>query len=203
MYNRALGVFFLSEPPTQFDTLRDFRRHVGAEAGEWSPALHIEYRRAHEQRDYLLELAELEERIPPQDWRIDTVSDDQEGLAAQARDLLLAEAPLALPSGGDARQHLNAWTAAVGSGTGVLVMTTRRGLVSTREMRAFSLFFDQIPVIMLNGADSVRGRLFSLMHELPTYFSTRLAYATPPQTTKPWMKTEPSRRAAMPSPPPC
>ena len=32
-------------------------------------------------------------------------------------------------------------------------------------MRAFSLYFDELPVIMVNGSDSVRARLFSLMHE--------------------------------------
>jgi hypothetical protein len=32
-------------------------------------------------------------------------------------------------------------------------------------MRAFSLYFDQLPVIMVNGADGPRGRMFSLLHE--------------------------------------
>ncbi len=32
-------------------------------------------------------------------------------------------------------------------------------------MRAFSLYFDVLPVIVVNGADWARGRLFSLLHE--------------------------------------
>lgn len=44
-------------------------------------------------------------------------------------------------------------------------MSTARGRVLTAEMRAFSLYFDVLPVIMVNGADSARGRLFSLLHE--------------------------------------
>jgi Zn-dependent peptidase ImmA (M78 family) len=163
VYNRALGVFFLPAPPADFDTLRDFRRHVGAETGEWSPGLHAEYRRAHRQRDNALELFELEDSEPPTDWRLSFTGDDEE-LAAYARRKLLRLSFLELPSGGTPYDHLNVW----GSGleqAGVLVMATSRGQVSPQEMRAFSLYFDQLPVIMVNGADSPRGRLFSLLHE--------------------------------------
>ena len=54
VYKRPLAVFFLSEPPTDFDAKRDFRRHQKAEAGEWSPELHGEYRRAIAQREAAL-----------------------------------------------------------------------------------------------------------------------------------------------------
>src|SRR5664280_543803 len=50
VYKRPLGVFFLPEPPTDFDAMRDFRRHVGASAGAWSSELHGEFRRAQAQR---------------------------------------------------------------------------------------------------------------------------------------------------------
>lgn len=163
VYNRALGVFFLSEPPADFDTLRDFRRHVGAGAGEWSPGLHAEYRRAHRQRDNALELFELEESAPPTDWRLSFSGDDEE-LATLARRTLLHFSLLELPSGGTPYDHLNVWVSGLEQ-VGVLVMATSRGQVSPQEMRAFSLYFDQLPVIMVNGADSARGRLFSLLHE--------------------------------------
>lgn len=65
VYKRTLAVFFLPAPPEDFDTLRDFRRHQGADAGAWSPGLHEDYRRAHFQRDQALELADLEEYEPP------------------------------------------------------------------------------------------------------------------------------------------
>jgi Zn-dependent peptidase ImmA (M78 family) len=162
-YNRALGVFFLPEPPGGFDTLRDFRRHEGAAAGDWSPELHAEYRRAHRQRDNALELFELEDATPPTDWRLDFTGDDEE-LATLARRTLLGLSPLELPAGDKPYEHLNAWGAGLEQ-AGVLVMATSRGQVSPREMRAFSLYFDQLPVIMVNGADSARGRLFSLLHE--------------------------------------
>ncbi|UJW32453.1 XRE family transcriptional regulator [Saccharothrix sp. AJ9571] len=163
VYNRALGVFFLAEPPASFDTLRDFRRLPEAEAGEWSPELHTEYRRAHEQRNNLLELYELDEDEPPGDWRLASAKSD-ERLAERARETLLGLSPLTLTARSTPYDHLNAWGAGL-ERAGVLVLATSRGRVQTAEMRAFSLYFDQLPVIMVNGADSPRGRLFSLLHE--------------------------------------
>ncbi|MDN5855433.1 MAG: XRE family transcriptional regulator [Actinomycetia bacterium] len=165
VYKRPLAVFFLPEPPEDFDTLRDFRRHVGAEAGDWTPELHGEYRRAIVQRDAALELAEIEETPPPTTWKIEPLPGDDEQLAAAARALLLGQTPLPLPTtSGTKYEHLNAWTAALEE-AGVLVMATSGGRVETSEMRAFSLYYEELPVIMVNGSDAVRGRLFSLLHE--------------------------------------
>ncbi|MGH3940019.1 MAG: XRE family transcriptional regulator [Pseudonocardiaceae bacterium] len=165
VYKRPLAVFFLSEPPEDFDTLRDFRRHVGAESGNWTPELHGEYRRAVNQREAALELAEIEETPPPTTWHLEPLPDDDEQLAAAARALLLGQTPLPLPRNtGTKYEHLNAWTAALEE-AGVLVMATSGGRVATTEMRAFSLYHEDLPVIMINGGDATRGRLFSLLHE--------------------------------------
>lgn len=165
VYKRPLGVFFLAQPPQDFDAMRDFRRHVHATGGQWSPELHGEYRRAQLQRENALELFELEDDHPPTTWRIDDLSDDPEAAGALARARLLAHAVIPLPSGGGTSyDHLNAWTAALEE-VGVLVLATSRGGVSPREMRAFSLYFDELPIIVVNGADGPRGRLFSMLHE--------------------------------------
>ena len=79
VYKRPLGVFYLPQPPTDFDAMRDFRRHVGATAGAWSPELHTEYRRAISQRESALELAEIEEVPPPTDWQLAILPDGDEG----------------------------------------------------------------------------------------------------------------------------
>jgi Zn-dependent peptidase ImmA (M78 family) len=164
VYNRPLGVFFLPEPPQGFETLRDFRRLALGVAGEWSAALHAEYRRAHDQRDALLEIADLDNQTYSHAWRL-TIPDDDMRIARMARDLLQGVAPLSPPTPAtDEYAHVAYWTAALEE-AGVLVMHTAGGRVSTDEMRAFSLYFDDIPVIVLNGADYPRGRLFSLLHE--------------------------------------
>ncbi len=166
VYKRPLAVFFLPEPPLTFDTLRDFRRREGAEAQEWSPELHGEYRRALAQREFALELAELDDAPPPTQWRVSGApAADEEKIAAVARAALLDRAPLPLPQGtGTKYDHLNAWTAALEE-AGVLVLATARGGVDPEEMRAFSLYFEVLPVIVVNGSDAARGRLFSLLHE--------------------------------------
>lgn len=165
VYRRSLGVLFLSEPPTGFDTLRDFRRHEGAAAGAWSPGLHQEYRRAHVQREQALALYELEDSEPPSAWRLMNLPPDDEELASAARKRLLDGSPLPLPqTNATVYDHLNTWVASL-EAAGVMVMATARGGVSTSEMRAMSLYFDVLPVIVVNGADAARGRLFSLIHE--------------------------------------
>lgn len=165
VYKRPLGVFFLAQPPQDFDAMRDFRRHVDAAGGQWSPELHGEFRRAQLQRENALELFELEDDQPPTTWRIDDLPADPEAAGALARARLLAHAVIPLPSGvGTSYDHLNAWTAALEE-AGVLVLATSRGGVSPSEMRAFSLYFEEIPIIVANGADGARGRLFSMLHE--------------------------------------
>jgi Zn-dependent peptidase ImmA (M78 family)/transcriptional regulator with XRE-family HTH domain len=165
VYKRPLAVFFLPEPPADFDAMRDFRRHQGARAGAWTPELHGEYRRAIAQREAALELAEIDEAPPSTTWRLDPVTGSDEEIAAAARGLLLNQSPLPLPAGtGTKFEHLNTWTAALEE-AGVLIMATSGGRVATTEMRAFSLYYDVLPVIMVNGSDVARGRLFSLLHE--------------------------------------
>lgn len=165
VYKRPLGVFFLARPPADFDTMRDFRRHDVATSSEWSPQLHGEYRRAHTQREHLLELAELEDEQPPTTWRIESLPETDEEIGAVAREVLLRTAPIAFPSGAATQyEYLNAWVAAVEE-AGIMVLATQHGGVLKKEMRAFSLYFDLLPVAVVNGSDAARGRLFSVIHE--------------------------------------
>ena len=165
LYRRSLGVFFLPEPPQGFDTLRDLRRHEGAAAGPWSPALHADYRRAHSQRDHVLDLAEVDDVEPASSWRITPLPDGDDEIAVAARARVAEVTPLPLPVGAAAvYDHLNYWVAALET-AGVLVLATAGGKVEPAEMRGLSMYFDEVPVIMVNGADAPRGRLFTLLHE--------------------------------------
>jgi Zn-dependent peptidase ImmA (M78 family)/transcriptional regulator with XRE-family HTH domain len=162
--NRPLAAFYLSAPPTTFETLRDFRRRDLVHA-EWSASLHAEYRRAIDQRDIILEIAEMDDEALPDSFPTIPNNSDDGVLARVARDFLLAGSPGPLPaSSSDEYRFLSFWTTALET-RGVLVMNTEGGRVDPAEMRAFSMYFEQLPVIMLNGADWPRGRLFSLLHE--------------------------------------
>ncbi|MGY6657637.1 ImmA/IrrE family metallo-endopeptidase [Amycolatopsis sp. TRM77291] len=163
-YKRPLAVFFLDSPPQGWDVMRDFRRVPDPEAGQWSPELHGEYRRALDQRDAALDIADRTREELPTSWRLpEPISLDDEALAAAARRRLLETAPIPLPGPtADEYAQLGFWVTALEE-AGVLVMTSAG--VERREMRGFSLYFDVLPVIMMNGKDFPRGRLFSLLHE--------------------------------------
>ena len=165
-YKRSLAVFFLSKPPEGFDTLRDFRRLDAGRSEQWSPALHGEFRRAHTQRDFALELAETEEREIPAAWGRPAAGDGGDtAIAQRIRETLTSVGPLPIPTASlDPYEHLNAWVAAIET-TGVLVLATRGGKIAIDEMRGMCLYFDVLPVIVLNGRDHPRPRLFSLIHE--------------------------------------
>jgi Zn-dependent peptidase ImmA (M78 family) len=166
VYKRSLAVFFLSAPPEGYDTLRDFRRLDSAASGEWSPELHEEFRRAHAQRDFALELADTEEREIPDTWAIPVSEGDSDAaIAAQIREVLIEVGPLPIPTASpNPYEHLSAWVSAIEE-SGVLVLATRGGNVAVEEMRGMCLYFEVLPVIVLNGSDHPRPRLFSLLHE--------------------------------------
>lgn len=138
----------------------------GAASGQWTPGLHEEFRRAHTQRDFALELADAEDREIPGAWRLPLSGDEADAdIAARIRKALIEVSPLPIPVASvDPYEHLNAWVSAIET-SGVLVLATRGGKVAIDEMRGMCLYFDELPVIVLNGSDHPRPRLFSLLHE--------------------------------------
>lgn len=164
-YKRPLAVFFLAEPPTDFDAMRDFRRLPDEDSSGWSPALHTEFRRAEYQREVSLELLEMVDEEPV---RVPSASGrpDAEGLARFIRDTLDVSLDEQV-AWRDQYEALAGWVSAA-EAVGVLVIQTSR--VPLREMRGFSIAADVLPVVALNGADAVRGRIFTLLHELAHVF---------------------------------
>jgi Zn-dependent peptidase ImmA (M78 family) len=160
IYRRPLAVFFLPEPPRDFQVMRDFRRVPGAQVGRWSPNLHSAVIRAGEQREALRELAEAlgEEPSPVPEVEI---SEDTDAVAARIREVI--GIPLDEQVGwGRPDVALKTWIAAV-EATGVLVLQAQG--IDVDEMRGFALSDDSVAVIVLNGGDSRRGRIFTLIHE--------------------------------------
>ncbi|MFI5851890.1 ImmA/IrrE family metallo-endopeptidase [Micromonospora chalcea] len=62
----------------------------------------------------------------------------------------------------DKYRALGGWIRALEE-NGVLVIQTEK--ISVQEMRGFSIYADEFPVIAVNGGDFVRGKVFSLLHE--------------------------------------
>lgn len=159
-YGRPLAVLLLSEPPRDFSVPRDFRD--GAE--EPSPRLIEEIRRAHEQRDVMLELSAIGATDSAGRAELPAISTGESpekgGVAIRSflRVNLATQRAWNRPA-----EALNGWIAAV-EGQGVLVLQTSR--LPLEDALGFSIHAVDFPVVALNGADWPRRKVFTLFHEL-------------------------------------
>ena len=169
-YRRGIGLFFLPESPEddEIEAIRDFRRMVGPESRDFSPALRLEIRLAQERRLEALDLAaELGEELPRFPLAASR-SQDADSVAARIRSALgvKLEEQFSWQVGG--YEALSSWRAAI-ERLGVLVFQTggkSAYKVSTSEARGFSLAEDPLPVIVANSGDAPTARCFTLIHEL-------------------------------------
>lgn len=161
LYQRPLAIFFLPQPPRDFDALRDFRKLPGQVTHSWSRALHKIYRRAIEQQEIAAELIGMEDEVP--DVRVPAVNIDTdiEQAAATAREVLGVSLPLQF-SWRQPEDTFAGWLEAV-EDLGVLVLRTSD--VPMTEMRGFSIGTGPIPIIVVNALDWPRGQVFTLLHE--------------------------------------
>jgi Zn-dependent peptidase ImmA (M78 family)/transcriptional regulator with XRE-family HTH domain len=163
-YRRPLSAFFMREPPEGFRPMHDYRRLPDAQELRWSPALRALIRRARgQQRAYLDLLADLGGEVHELPRAPHT--EDPEAVGGFAREVLRVE-PEAQREWRDESAALRGWTRAVEDlGTLVLHTSTTRGhIVPPSEMLGFS-DPGPVPIIVLNGKDHARRRVFTLLHE--------------------------------------
>ncbi len=161
VYRRPLAIFYLPKPPVDFQPLRDYRRVPDAQLGQLSPALLAVIRRSHAVREAALELRDFADEPVKPAPKLEEGTTDPELFGAATRALL--GVTLAQQSAWrDPRRALNAWIDAV-SGLDVLVLQAQS--VPVQEMRGFSISTDRLPVVVLNGGDFPRARIFTLLHE--------------------------------------
>jgi transcriptional regulator with XRE-family HTH domain len=108
VYKRPLAIFYLPEPPFDFQPLRDYRRVPDAQLGQLSPELLAVIRRAHAVRDAALELRELADEPVAPAPKIDDGTTDPELFGAAAREFL-GVTPAQQALWRDPRRALNAW----------------------------------------------------------------------------------------------
>jgi Zn-dependent peptidase ImmA (M78 family)/transcriptional regulator with XRE-family HTH domain len=160
LYRRPLAAFYLPEPPSAFTVPRDFRRLPGQPPAPHSPELLLGLRLAVYRRAVALEL----EPDAPSTELVGSAGHGQRAdeLAERGRALLgvtLDEQK----AWRDEYAALNAWKNALEL-HGVLVFHFSG--VAITEVRGFSFSEQVLPVIGLNGSDSPKGRIFTLIHEL-------------------------------------
>lgn len=163
-YKRPIAIFFLPEPPLTFDSMKDFRKVFDIELLQQSPALSLEIRRAHYKREIALELAnEINEEIQTFTDSI-AMSEDYETISNEVRKSLSVDIEKQF-SWKDNYEAYNSWKAVIES-KGVLVFQTNHtSRIKVGEMRGFSISQKKLPVIVINSKDSIRGKIFTLMHE--------------------------------------
>ena len=161
LYHRPIAVFYLDARPTTFRPMHDYRRLPGEVAGEESPVLHLQVRRAYERRDVALELLSALGEPPPEFRLAASLGESPETVAARVRAFL----NVSLETQGswkNDREAFNAWRGAFESRE-VLVFQAVK--VAVKEARGFSISETPLPVLIVNRKDSLRGRIFTLFHE--------------------------------------
>jgi Zn-dependent peptidase ImmA (M78 family)/transcriptional regulator with XRE-family HTH domain len=163
IFKRPLAVFYLPEPPTKFEVMRDLRRLPGAGLRHFSSALQLEIRASVERRELALDLAaDLDEQIPTFNLTAD-VTEDPEVVGARIRAALGVTDDLQISwRDADGRTGFNAWRSRI-EATGTLVFQTTT--FPTEEASGFAIAADVSPVISVNRRDALTRRTFSLLHE--------------------------------------
>ena len=142
--------------------MHDFRRFAESGGTGQSPELTLEIRRAHDRREWALELLEgIEEEVPQIDASL-SLSDNAEDASATIRKLL----GVTLERQRNWRTEYEAfreWRLLIETAG---ILTFQANGVELSEARGFSIALRPLPVAVANIKDAPRGRIFTLVHEV-------------------------------------
>jgi Zn-dependent peptidase ImmA (M78 family) len=161
IYKRPLAVFYLEEPPKGFAPMHDFRRAAEHAGLPNSPELTLEVRRAHDRREWALELFEQIEERPLELTGSLAAATDAEFAAAEMRRVLKVSLgdQITWRTDYDAFKQWRLLIERAG------ILTFQANDVETTEARGFSISDRPLPVAVTNIKDAPRGRIFTLLHE--------------------------------------
>jgi Zn-dependent peptidase ImmA (M78 family)/DNA-binding transcriptional regulator YiaG len=159
LYKRPLAAFYLPAAPRHFTVAKDFRRLPDQPPIAYSTELLFALRIADYRRDVVLGLEP--ETAPASFVGSSTADEGPIALARRARVLLGVSLDEQRAWDGE-YPALNGWKNAI-EGLGALVFHFSH--VDEAEVRGFSISERRLPVIALNGGDSVTARIFTLIHE--------------------------------------
>lgn len=162
VYKRSLAVFYLPDPPKDFDTLRDFRQFPQGVSREWSPELALLIRQVQARQEWLHDFL-VEERLESLPFlgsaSLQTPPKDLASIIRKTLELPIEEQMACR----EPREALNLWT---GRAEFFGINICRQGGIESDEARGFALTDEYAPFIYINSNDSYAGRLFTLLHEL-------------------------------------
>lgn len=169
LYKTHISIFYLPEPPTDFQPLTDYRvlpEHFAIDE-EQIYRLNANIVEAFERREMLIELYELLEESPP-DVPLNVDRHDNLRQTAQKITEFLEFNRTQLQHANDPYAALKFWKQAV-EAKGILVCQTSVNThlsVELETARGFCIAQRPFPVIVVNPKDSPYGRIFTLIHEL-------------------------------------
>lgn len=163
LYGRPVDIFYLPEPPAAIPEPKDFRTFGNAASAQsaLTPNIRLEWRRALLKRVAALELFAEQGEKPPT-IRIRAKSNEDPDEVARRVVAWLDIASQKSPSRRQSDNLLNFWIRVI-EAQGVLVFQSSD--FEIEEARGLSYWAKELPFILLNGRDSHRPRLFTLLHE--------------------------------------
>ena len=170
-YKRPSAFFFRSEPPIKEKTdLIEYRKTETASVKR-TPRLIYSIRNYKILRDIYIELLDVMRLEKKSFKKYKFESNNPREFASQIRNMLgieLKEQKKWLFDENMRKDYkhyrfLNEWKESLNT-LGILVFESEK--VSLDEMKALTLYYDDYPIIILNGSDHVNSRIFSLFHEL-------------------------------------
>jgi len=160
---RPVSHFYLDEPPDEPAPRIEMRRVFGGDPVSDSFDFAREVQRCMRRRQMTLDLLErLGETPPTLPEPFDTL-DDPETVATTVRGTLLAVDVDEQVNWGGAYEALRGWREAV-ERAGIL--SFQLSGIQVEEARGFAVADRPLPVVAFNSSDSVRGRIFTLFHEV-------------------------------------
>jgi Zn-dependent peptidase ImmA (M78 family) len=162
VYKRPLAIFYLKGPPRGFQPMHDFRRAADRAVAPNSPELTMEIRKAHDRREWALELLEQIEEQPKQIETAITLNQGHEAAAEVVRAFLAISIEQQSAWRTD-YEALKQWRLLI-ENTGIL--TFQASDVDVNEARGFSISERPLPVAVANIKDAPRGRIFTFLHEV-------------------------------------
>ena len=158
-YKRAPSIFYLEEPPTDFQPIQDFRKLPDAEPGAYTPTLTAIIRQAQERRELALDLRQdIGEQVQEFGLAADIKADVEE-LGERIRTFL--DVSETEQQAWRAKAFDN-WRTKMEARDVLVFLVPKLGL---SEMRGAAIAEARMPVILINSKDRTNGRTFTLLHE--------------------------------------
>ncbi len=162
VYKRPLAVFYLPEPPEEFDTLRDFRILPVDYEPDYSPELALLIRTAKFRQEWMREFLIEEGDIKLSFVGSSSLNDNPQDISR----LILSKLNLSPKEQINCHARNEALRLWIDRAERDGIIIFRQGNIDVKEARGFILCDEYAPFIFINSDDAIAAQIFTLAHEL-------------------------------------